>query len=69
MVELTLSHSQLFKIIDVKPLQHILLYGPPCTGLIKIIEHFFRKRKISILGKNLIALTVANETGAFFSLN
>jgi transitional endoplasmic reticulum ATPase len=41
MVELTLRHPQLFKTIDVKPPRHILLYGPPGTGMIKIIEHFF----------------------------
>jgi len=36
--------------------------------MIKIIEHFFRKRKIFILGKTLIVRAVANETGAFFFL-
>ncbi len=70
MVELTLRHPQLFKTIDVKPPRHILLYGPPGTGMIKIIQHFFRKRKIFILGKNLIARAVANEIGArFFLIN
>jgi transitional endoplasmic reticulum ATPase len=70
MVELTLRHPQLFKTIDVKPPRGILLYGPPGTGMIKIIEHFFRKRKIFILGKNLIARAVANEIGArFFLIN
>jgi transitional endoplasmic reticulum ATPase len=69
-VELTLRHPQLFKTIDVKPPRHILLFGPPGTGMIKIIEHFFRKRKIFILGKNLIARAVANEIGArFFLIN
>ena len=41
MVELTLRHPQLFKTIDVKPPRHILLCGPPGTGIIKIIKHFF----------------------------
>jgi SpoVK/Ycf46/Vps4 family AAA+-type ATPase len=36
--------------------------------MIKIRERFFRKRKIFILGKTLIARAVANETGAFFFL-
>jgi len=45
MVELTLHHPQLFKTIHVKPPRHILLYGPPGTGMIKIIEHFFKKKK------------------------
>jgi len=41
MVELTLGHPQLCKTIDVKTPQHILLCGPPGTGMIKIIEYFF----------------------------
>jgi len=36
--------------------------------MIKIIERSFRKRKIFILGKTLIARAVANETRAFFVL-
>ena len=64
MVELSLKHPQLLKTIDVKPPRYILLYGPPGTGMIKIIERFFGKRKILILGKTLIARAVANKTGA-----
>jgi transitional endoplasmic reticulum ATPase len=41
MVEFTLRHSQPFKTTDIKQPRHILLYGPPGTGMIKIIEHFF----------------------------
>lgn len=68
MIELPLKHSQLLKTIDVKPPRGILLYGPPGTGMIKIIERFFRKRKIFILGKTLIGRAVANETGVFLML-
>ena len=47
-VELSLKHPQLLKTIGVKPQRGILLYGPSGTGMIKIIERFFRKRKIFI---------------------
>jgi transitional endoplasmic reticulum ATPase len=67
-VELTLIRPQLFKAIDVKPPRGILLYGPPGTGMIKIIECFLEEEKIFILGKSLIARAVANETRAFFSV-
>jgi transitional endoplasmic reticulum ATPase len=45
MVELPLKHPQLFKTIDVKPPRYILLYGPPGTGMIKIIVFFLEKEK------------------------
>jgi transitional endoplasmic reticulum ATPase len=44
-VELSLKHPQLLKTIGVKPPRGILLYGPSGTGMIKIIERFFRKKK------------------------
>jgi transitional endoplasmic reticulum ATPase len=45
MVKLSSIHLQLFKTTGIKPPQSILLYGPPGTGMIKIIEHFFQKKK------------------------
>jgi transitional endoplasmic reticulum ATPase len=45
MVELPLKHPQLFKTIGFKSPRSILLYGPPGTGMIKIIEMFLEKNK------------------------
>ena len=43
MVELPLRHPQLFKTIGVKPPRGILLYGPPGTGMKKLIGFDLKK--------------------------
>ncbi len=45
-VELSLKHPQRLKEFGIRPPRGILLYGPPGTGMTKIIERFIRKKNI-----------------------